>query len=229
MKREFALPGSRPRYSPDRVCAVRHIKLDVALDVEARRIAGTCTLTLSPLVSGPTWLRLDAVELDIERVTRAGARLEHQHDGKVLRVPLGEVREGDAFDLEIAYSGQPRRGIYFVGPDQGYPDKPVQVWTQGQDEDSRFWFPCFDSPSEKATSEIIATVPAGFTAVSNGLLVGDEVRGDRRRMHWRFDVPHSCYLVTLAAGELSEIRDQWRGPDAAEPVDVSYYVQPGRM
>jgi len=226
MKREFALPGSRPRYSPDRVCDVRHIKLDIVLDVDARRIAGTCTLTLSPLVSGPTWLRLDAVELDIESVSRAGARLEHVHDGKVLRVALGKVNEAEVFDLDIVYSGQPRRGIYFVGPDEAYPDKPVQVWTQGQDEDSRYWFPCFDAPSEKATSEVIATVPARFTAVSNGDLVADETRGERRTMHWRFDVPHSCYLITLVAGEMAEIHDRWTG--GPEEVDVTYYVQPGR-
>lgn len=222
MKREFALPGARARYSPDRVCAVRHIKLDVALDVEARRIAGTCTLSLSPLVSGSPWLRLDAVELEIASVTRDGRALEHLHDGKILRVSLGKVSEGEVFDLEIAYAGRPRRGIYFVGPDDDYPDKPVQVWTQGQDEDSRFWFPCFDSPNEKSTSEVVVAVPARFTAVSNGVLVSDQVRGDQRVLHWRFDVPHSCYLVTLVAGELTELRDEWSG------VDVTYYVQPGR-
>jgi aminopeptidase N len=226
-KREFALPGARPRYSPDRVCAVRHYRIAIELDIDAKRIAGSCTLTLSPVVTGPARLRLDAVELEIARVSIVGGRrLEHRHDGKILEVSLGEVREGESFDLEIQYAGQPRRGVYFVGPDEAYPDKPVQVWTQGQDEDSRFWFPCFDAPSEKATSEVIATVPARFFALSNGRLVGDEVEGDRRRLHWRFDVPHSCYLVTLAAGELSELRDEWRGPDG--PVDVTYYVAPGR-
>ena len=226
-KREFALPGARPRYSPDRVCAVRHYRIAIELDVDARRIAGTCTLTLSPVVTGPARLRLDAVELEIARVKMVGGRvLEHRHDGKVLEVSLGAVREGDTFDLDIEYAGQPRRGIYFVGPDEAYPDKPLQVWTQGQDEDSRFWFPCFDTPSEKATSEVIATVPARFFALSNGRLVGDELEGERRRLHWRFDVPHSCYLITLAAGELSELKDEWKGPDGA--VDVTYYVAPGR-
>jgi len=35
-------------------------------------------------------------------------------------------------------------------------------------------------------------------------------------MHWRLAVPHSCYLITLVAGEMSEIRDQWLG--GPEPV-----------
>ena len=226
MRRDFALPGTRPRYSPDRVCSIRHLRIAVELDLDARRIAGTCTLTLSPLLSGAPWLRLDAVELEVSRVTRAGKRLEHRHDGKVLQVQLGPVVEGEVFDLEIEYAGQPRRGIYFIAPDEGYPDKPVQVWTQGQDEDSRFWFPCFDNPSEKSTSEVIATVPSRFTALSNGDLIDDRVQGETRTLHWRFDVPHSCYLVTLVAGELSELRDEWRGPDG--PVAVTYYVPAGR-
>jgi aminopeptidase N len=226
MKREFALPGARPRYSPDRVCSIKHLRLEVELDMDARRIAGTCTLTLSPLLSGSPWLRLDAVELDVSRVTRAGKRLEHRHDGKVLQIALGPVVDGEVFDLEIDYAGQPRRGIYFIAPDEAYPDKPHQVWTQGQDEDSRFWFPCFDTPSEKSTSEVIATVPARFTALSNGELIDDRVKGERRTLHWRFDVPHSCYLVTLVAGELSELRDEWLGPDG--PVAVTYYVAAGR-
>src|SRR5262249_34457699 len=43
-----------------------------------------------------------------------------------------------------------------------------------------------------------------------------------KRYHWKLDVPHSCYLVTLAAGELTELTDEWDG------VAVRYYVEPGR-
>jgi aminopeptidase N len=226
MTREFALPGARARYSPDRVCDIRHLKLEVSLDLEARRISGTCTLGLSPVVTGPTWLRLDAVELEIGGVRRGDRPLAHRHDGKILEVDLGEVAVGEEFDLAVEYAGQPRRGLYFIGPDEAYPKKPIQVWTQGQDEDSRFWFPCFDNPSEKATSEVIASVPARFFALSNGQLVSDTTNGDRRTFHWRMDVPHSCYLITLAAGELSEVSEEWAGPSG--PVEVTYYVAPDR-
>ncbi|MCK4578550.1 MAG: HEAT repeat domain-containing protein, partial [Candidatus Marinimicrobia bacterium] len=39
--------------------------------------------------------------------------------------------------------------------------------------------------------------------------------------HWRENVPHVTYLVSLIAGEFTEIRDSWND------VPVLYYVQPG--
>src|SRR5207245_7568330 len=129
-------------------------------------------------------------------------------------------------DAEIAidYSAKPRRGLYFVGPDHGYPHKPVEAWTQGEDEDSRYWFPCYDYPNERVTSEIIATVPEKFTAVSNGALIATTANAAQktRTFHWRHDVPHSSYLMSLAAAEFAEVRDQ------AGSVPVLYYVHPGR-
>ena len=50
----------------------------------------------------------------------------------------------------------------------------MQAWTQGEDEDSRYWFPCYDYPNNRRTSEVIATVPENFTAVSNGALIAND-------------------------------------------------------
>ena len=166
MQRPFALPGARPRYAPDRACDVQHIRLELRLDVPDRRIDGVCRTTVAPIVPDVQSLELDAVEMDIHSVTLAsGAPLAFAYDGKKLRIDLGGEKktrrpEGKPFVVEVKYSCHPRRGLYFIGPDAQYPDRPLQVWTQGQDEDSRHWFPCFDSPNEKATSEVIATVPA---------------------------------------------------------------------
>ena len=69
----------------------------------------------------------------------------------------------------------------------------AQAWTQGEDEDSRYWFPCYDYPNSRPTSEVIATVPEKFTAVSNGALIGTSTNtADKTRIfHWRHEVPHS--------------------------------------
>jgi len=224
MKREFALPGTPAQYAPDRRFDIQHYKIAVELDVANRRVAGTCSLTLTPLADGQRWVQLDAVELEISRVKWYGRDLEYTHDGKHLRIDLGKAaKTGETIQLDVSYSGQPRRGLYFVGPDEAYPDKPLQVWSQGQDQDSRYWFPCFDSPHEKATSELVATVPAGWFALSNGNLAErrDDAKTKTATYHWQFDTPHSCYLITLAAGELTELTDNW------EDIAVTYYVQPG--
>jgi aminopeptidase N len=242
MKREFAFPGTRSHYAPDHACRLEHVRIEIDVDVDTRRIRGRTSLTLQPIGAAPkpgpgsgpaaspghalSWLPLDAVELEIHAVASAGRALPFRHDGKVLRVDVAGVPLDPRghIVLDIDYGASPRRGLYFVGPDQGYPDKPLQVWTQGQDEDSRFWFPCLDAPHAKATSEVIATVPERFMVLSNGTRVADRVdqAAGRRTVHWRFDTRHSCYLITLVAAELVEIRDRWRD------VDIAYYVTPSR-
>ena len=223
MSREFALPGTRPRYAPDRPIDVEHYRIAVALFPAERRLTGTTTVTARVLAPELKRVRLDAVELEIGAVTIDGQARRFEHDGRNLTIDLGGVRrEGDRVVVEVTYAARPRRGLYFVGPDEGYPDKPAMAWTQGQDEDSRYWFPCVDTPHEKATSEVIAEVPAAWSALSNGELVGEHTEGDRRTFHWRHDQPHSCYLITLAAGELATIEERWR------EVPVTYHVVRGR-
>ncbi|MCA9678415.1 MAG: M1 family metallopeptidase, partial [Myxococcales bacterium] len=222
LNREFALPGTRPKFARDRVVDVEHIALRLDLDPVAKLLRGTAHLDCAVLAPDTRWVVLDAVELTVGAVRVGDAAAPFAHDGLLLRIDLGGKRPaGERIAIEVDYEGRPRRGLYFVGPDEGYPDKPLQAWTQGQDEDSRHWFPCFDQPHEKATSEVTVTVPHGWFALSNGELIEDEAIGDRRRLHYKLDIPHSCYLVTLAAGELATLEHRWRD------VLVTYHVARG--
>ena len=220
----FALPGDEPQWPRDRVCSLRHTKLEIDLDVDNRRISGVASHTLSPINDGLESLELDAVELEVIEVRlEGGVALGFTASGGKLNIDLGRAfKAGEELTIAITYSAQPRRGLYFNIPDEAYPGRPRQVWTQGQDEDSRFWFPCFDYPTQRFTSEIIATTPGTWTAISNGRLVSTEERGDRKSFHWLQDKPHSTYLMSLVAGEYTEIRDDVDG------VDISYYSPPGR-
>ncbi len=223
MTREFAFPGTRPRYAPDRIVDIQHIGLVLDVDPTKRAISGTATLRGMVLAPTTRVIELDAVELTIDKVTSGGKGVAYRHDGKKLRVELAApLARGAEWTIAIDYKGAPRRGLYFIGPDEGYPGKPVQAWTQGQDEDSRYWFPCLDAPNEKATSEVKVTVPAQMFALSNGTLVSDKTSGERRTLHWRLDVPHSAYLVTLAVGDFGTIETKWRD------MPVVYYVERGK-
>jgi aminopeptidase N len=223
VNREFAFPGTRPRFAPDRVVDVEHISLVLDVDPNKRTVSGTATLRAMVIAPTTKVVELDAVELTIDKVTAGGKGVPFRHDGRRLRVELASaLATGAELTLVIDYKGAPRRGLYFVGPDEGYPDKPLQVWTQGQDEDSRYWFPCFDAPSEKATSEVKVTVPASMFALSNGTLVSDKTSGGKRTLHWRLEVPHSCYLITLAVGDFGTVETKWHD------LPVVYHVARGR-
>jgi aminopeptidase N len=126
-------------------------------------------------------------------------------------------------DIAVQYKViRTKLGLYFIGPDRGYPKKPVQVWTQGEDEYARYWFPCHDSPHAKVTSELRVRVARGFRAVSNGILISHDVAARSEVWHWRMDKPHSIYLITLVVGQFSEISTEWDG------LPIIYYCTPGR-
>ncbi|HYV44006.1 MAG TPA: M1 family aminopeptidase [Myxococcaceae bacterium] len=200
----FAFPGATDHYAPDRPVRAQHVRIQVDLDFESKSLEGVCTTTLEA-VREVTSFAFDAVELDVRRVLVNGTRAEFDLSGDQLWVrPRRALAKGAKADVAIHYRCTPSKGLYFWGPDEGYPDRPLQAWTQGQDEDSRAWFPCLDAPAQKATTEVIATFPARMTALSNGSLVSNERDGARRTMHYKLDYPHSPYLVTLVVGEFDE-------------------------
>ncbi len=214
------------RHDPrDRAMDMQHLLLRVSLDHEKRRIEGEATLTMKPLVDGVSRVDLDAAELSVRSVYLEGAgEVPFRHDGETLRVELPRpAKTTETLKLTVAYDGQPRKGIYFVGPDEGYPSKPRQAWTQGEAEDNRYWFPSYDYPNDKITSEVIVTVASTETAVSNGTLVEvlDEPKDKTRTFHWRMDQPHSSYLVSIAVGEFERVDDAWDG------IPVQYFVPKG--
>ena len=200
----FELPGATAHYAADRPVRAEHVRLELTLDFEKSELAGSC-LTRLRAVREVDALTFDAVELEVESVRVDDKRTQFSLTDKHLAVALASpLRAGETAQVEVRYRCRPRRGLYFFGPDEGYPQRPRQAWTQGQDEDSRYWFPCLDSPAQKASTEVLATFPRELTGLSNGALVSDEVKGKLRTMHYRLDFPHSPYLITLAVGAFEE-------------------------
>ncbi len=210
-RKAFELPGAQATYLPDRPFAVAHYALDLRLDFTEKKIEGTATLTVH--ASRPTErLLLDAEGLDVKHAKEGGRTLAFSRGEGSLTVELGRsLARGEKAQVEIAYSTKPRRGLYFVGPDSHHPKKPVQAWTQGQDEDARSWFPCIDRPRDRATLDIRATVPASMEAFANGVLVEsqDDKKAGTRTFHYKMDKAVPPYLVTLVAGEFAKLEDRW--------------------
>jgi aminopeptidase N len=219
------LPGDTPRWPRDRAADITHVKLDVTLDVPAKSIRGTATHTIRALNDGLRSVTFDAVEMRIGGVKAGAAAARYRYDGASLVVTLPKpLKRGEELKVAVAYEATPRIGLYFVGPDEAYPGKPHQVWSQGQDEDARYWFPCFDSEGMKQPAEMAVTVPDGWFALSNGTLIAEKQnRGGTRTFHWRQSKPLAPYLITLAAGEFSRI------DDSREGLTIDYYLEEGDL
>jgi aminopeptidase N len=227
--RPFALAGTKRVYERPRPFTIRHIALDLALDLAQKSVRGTAELTLARVDPVATEVALDAVGFELEGVelelVANGARGErrraqHVYDGQILRVTVPDG--ADEVVVRVRYRAAPRRGLYFLEPDEHVQGRPRQVWSQCQDEDARHFFPCHDKPHVKQTLELVARVPAGFTALSNGELVGDAAERAAGVFRFRMDDPLPSYLVTLVAGEFARLEDR------AGDVPLAYLVPKGR-
>ncbi|MEQ8982254.1 MAG: M1 family aminopeptidase [Deltaproteobacteria bacterium] len=211
-KKSFRLPTATIHYAPDRQARVERLGIEVWLDGRQPRIRGRTRLDLVMLSDTPE-LSLDAAELSIDRVTASfdGLAVDtHQvafttEDSRLFVTFDPPLAARDRLSLEIDYHGEPRRGLWFVGPNLFDPERPTEVWTQGQDDDSRHWFPCFDSPNQKAPTELIAHVPPGAFALSNGELVAKEEFADESVYRYVQKIPHATYLISLVVGDYEAI------------------------
>jgi aminopeptidase N len=220
--RPFAFPSSPRQFERARPFRVRHLGLDLALDVSKKSVSGVATLRFERVDPEADELVLDAVGFELGAVSLDGAPADHAYDGAAIRVRIPRGRAGG--EVAVAYEATPRKGLYFLEPDEFYPDRPRQVWTQCQEEDGRHWFPAHDKPHVKMTTELRVRVPAGWTALSNGTLVASETGEglDANTYHFKLDVPHPSYLMTLVAGEFARLEAQ------AGDVPLAYLVPKGR-
>lgn len=218
--------GGEPvrQYGRGRPIDVKHIKLEFTLNFEDETLEGRATTTLAPVGKPLGEIVLDSIGLDISSVRASdGSELDFEVTEDKLKIFLPHpAAPGVDFSVAVTYSAKPVTGVYFRTERMGYKPEETQAWTQGEPEDARSWFPCFDYPNERATTEMIVTVPEGFMALSNGELLSTTVdeQAGTKTFHWRESVPHVSYLVSLVVGKFVEIGDSYGD------IPLFYYVLP---
>jgi aminopeptidase N len=225
-------PASEPlRTASDRPIDICNIRLDLRIDLAKKAVDGKATIQFR-CIRPTRSLALDAVGFTVKRLSleqpgESAVAPKHTHDGKKLVIDFGSRWPvGKTGRLLVDYRVQdPKEGLHFFAPGKNAPEIPTIVWSQGETVTNRYWIPCIDEPDQRQTTEIVATVPEGFEAISNGKLVErKENQADKTvTFDWLQDKPHPSYLVTLVVGQFDVVREQWEG------IPVLYYVPKGRQ
>ena len=211
-------------YARSRDYDLQHSRIALRFDLDQKKVLGDVTHSLSILRDGISKIAFDSVGLTIQGVTinKAAAKFETTADKLIVPLPA-PAKAGEKLEVAIRYEGKPAKGLYFILPDKDYPDRPKQIWTQGESEDTRYYLPTYDYPNDRLTTETILTVPAAWITVSNGKLISvADARNGLKTWTWRESVPSSTYLITVVAGEFDEAKDTWHG------IPVTYYAPKGR-
>jgi aminopeptidase N len=231
----------RPVYNPSATLLtdIIHTELHVSFDIPNAHLFGKATIEAKPFFYASDSLILDAKGFDIHEVAIVGSKnikspLKYKYDSKQIRIGLDkQYKRDERFKVYIDYTAKPdelnekgsaaitaAKGLYFIDPKDEDPEKPTQIWTQGETEANSCWFPTFDKPNEKMHHDLHITVEDKYKTLSNGLLVSSKKNKDGTRTdHWKMDMPNTPYLVMMAIGEFAVVKEKWRN------ILVDYYVE----
>ena len=170
--RSTPIPGTRDRYTGVEFNLgfhVTHYDLDFHYIVGPNRLNATATLTMT------TWRALNHLTLDmaqglaarrVESSLSIGVKRFRQSGGK-LRITFNEEIPVDTeFTLTIRYGGNPRPRRTVWG-ELGWEELDNGALTANQPNGAPTWFPCDDTPDEKATYNFRVRTDRDYTAVTN--------------------------------------------------------------
>lgn len=195
---------------------VQNYRIELGFDWTTQSIAGETTITFKPFESNVTEIEIDAGDMTIKSVRLAGgAPLKYRYaDGEKLYVALDRsYPAGSDVSIAISYAATPKQGLTFITPTEDDPNRPHQIWSQGEARTNHYWFPCYDDPNDKATSELVATADEKFQVISNGALIGvrSNVANKTKTWDWKMDRPFSSYLISIIVGQYEELKDEFKG------------------
>jgi aminopeptidase N len=203
---DAAHAGNGRKYARDREIDVKHVRLELDPDFAKRSLVGKATLTFAPIAKPLAQLRLDAVDLAVGAV-ESSAALKGWDTGKTaITLTFAQpVAPGAETSVTVTYTAEPEDGWFYRTEAMGYPKGDDHFWTQGEPERHRHWFPGYDYPNERFTSEVICRVPKGMTVLSNGRLVEESAAGDKTLFHWKQEQEHVNYLISVVGGHFKKL------------------------
>jgi len=155
--------------------------------------------------------------------------LNFTHVSNILTVTLNRTYiPGEIVNLSIYYRhNNVIDTVFFTG--NGL------VYTDCEPEGARWWFPCWDKPSDKATTDITVKTPSNILLGSNGRLADSIKIADTIYYHWVSSDPMSTYLVVVAGSSNYRLSLQYwhklSNPYDSIPIRIYYnsWRDPSRL
>ncbi len=180
------------------------------IDITGSELKGVATIVFNSKQSSTLQLMLHALTVDM--VEHQGKSVPYKRQGDALEISLqGKIHNLDS--VTIAYSGKPGLdakgwgGVYFNKLNQIAFNLGVGISTQPHPL-GRYWFPCNDTFTDRASFEISVSTPRGMRGFANGILRDSTALGDSAIVwHWKLEEEIPTYLACFAIGPYRSVRD----------------------
>ncbi|MGH9022391.1 MAG: M1 family metallopeptidase [Acidimicrobiia bacterium] len=203
---------------------VAHYLLDLKYVPDSDRLSGVATIT-AEAKRNLSRFNFDFAGLTVRSITVDGRTATWNRKGAELRIsPRHGLRAGRRFVTRVRYDGVPEAltdpsvgAIGFLHTDDG-------AVVAGQPHGAATWFPVNDHPTDPAAYTFRITVPAGLTAVANGVLQGSETQGRWTTFTWEASEPMASYSATVSIGSFDLRSYRSNGLPFWDAIDSDLFV-----
>lgn len=204
---------------------VTHISLDLTVNWEDEKLSGSATIDLK-LLKPSDKIFFDAGMLNISKVFLGNStNLVFKYDSKDsengLEIQLDKMYAAQAnLKIKIDYStnyrnetdpnnlwGSNGKGLRFMKQTTSDPYRKKQIWSSGETDGNRYWFPCFDAPNDLRTTSVSITVEKIYNTISNGELISvTDVSNNKRMWCYEMNIPYANHLTSIVIGEYTDVK-----------------------
>ena len=180
--------------------------LEIGLSEKSDQIAGIANITLI-LNENIKQIPFDFTGLNIQKIliNNSSANYNYQ-EGKIF-IDAKKYKAKQTLIVTIVYNGKPDDGLIIGKNVHGNRSVFADNWPNR----ARFWFPCKDHPSDKATVSYTIHAPSKWKVVANGALIEkpkvseENAIGSKESRHiwkWKSSVPIPTYNMVIGAAEM---------------------------
>ncbi len=203
---------------------VKYYGLHVNINFTTESIIAVIDYEIESLVNNFNTLDLDLIDqLIVDSVKVNGQTAVRSHVASILSVTMPTPKSaGETFSMNVYYHGQPYSGYGYTDGGMGFQNNNGNLvcWTATEPFGSRNWWPCKDTPEDKADSvEWWIQCPSNMTAATNGVMLSNtDLGGGRRLFHWKHRYPITTYLIALSVANFVIDQNTWNYDGHTMPV-----------
>ncbi|WP_394996350.1 M1 family aminopeptidase [Emticicia sp.] len=233
-KRMNKASKARIAYPGDDKIDVTYYKLNLNLSHAQQYLKGEATIGLKAKSAISSFFLDLRNILKVDSVKLASKKLGFLQDASKVTITLDkQYTENQTISVIVYYQGKPASSGFgsFSFATHGNTQQPV-VWSLSEPYGAPDWFPCKDTPSDKAdSSDVWITMPKEFVSVSNGTLMQVLDNKDNTKTYqWKNRYPIAHYLISIACSNYIEYKNYFKySTTNGTPPDsmvITHYVYP---
>jgi aminopeptidase N len=202
---------------------ILHYVIDISIDPGLESVSGSVDVKfrIATTYLDSVFLHLKD-NMNVSSVLLDASPLSFSHTQDKIYIDLGATyAEGETLTVTVNYDGNP--------VPQGLRFEAKVIYNLSEPDMARNWFPCYDEPWDKATSEMITTIPDSLFCASNGLLVSETDNLDgTKTYHWQTGYRCTTYTISVAISNYSFF-SHWYHYTATDSMEMPYYIYPEKL